>query len=113
MSFHTFVWVYPCDGEPLAIPSARDALTKFLDERALSHDVLKNLLEACGSALPASSPTLFFLDSWSVADLFEEVARCLPHASFAVKGVGEKPRDIWVREYADGAATFEAGPFHE
>lgn len=113
MSFHTQVWVHPFDGEALAISSVQNEITKFLDERALSHDVLKNLFEACGSALPGSSPTLFFLDSWSVADLFEEVARCLPHASFAVKGVGEKPRDIWVREYADGAATFEAGPFHE
>ncbi|MFL9867842.1 hypothetical protein PQR67_27015 [Paraburkholderia fungorum] len=113
MSFHTLVWVHPFDGEPLAISSAQDEITTLLDERALSHDVLKNLFEACGSALPASSPTLFFLDSWSVADLFGEVARCLPHASFAVKGVGEEPRDIWVREYADGAATFEAGPFQE
>ena len=45
MSFHTLVWVHPFDGEPLAILSARDVIATFLDERALSHDVLKDLFE--------------------------------------------------------------------
>ncbi|MFJ1209379.1 MULTISPECIES: hypothetical protein [Burkholderia cepacia complex] len=111
MSFHTQVWVHPFDGEPLNVAGVRDVISKFLDEYALSHDVLKNLSEACGSALPTS--TLFFLDSVAIIMLFDKLAECLPHSSFAVKGSGEDPRDIWTREYADGAVTFEAGPFHD
>ncbi|KWE64555.1 hypothetical protein WL77_19135 [Burkholderia ubonensis] len=111
MSFHTQVWVHPFDGEPLNVVAAREVLSKFLDEYALSHDVLSDLSDACGSALPTS--TLFFLDSMSIIMLFDKLAECLPHTSFAVKGSGEDPRDIWTREYADGAATFEAGPFHD
>ncbi|MBR7964345.1 hypothetical protein KDW41_28445, partial [Burkholderia vietnamiensis] len=45
--------------------------------------------------------------------LFDKLASCLPNVSFAVKGSGEGHRDIWVREYADGVSTFEAGPFDE
>ncbi|WP_322053151.1 hypothetical protein [Paraburkholderia bannensis] len=111
MSFNTRVWVYPCDGEPLNVASTRDELVKFLDERALSHDVLKNLMEAGQSALPTSID--FYLDSWSIIDLFTKLAQCLPDASFAVKGSGEEARDVWSREYSNGIVTFEAGPFHD
>ncbi|SEK13796.1 hypothetical protein [Paraburkholderia diazotrophica] len=109
MSFHTQVWVYPFDGEPLNVAGSRDRIVSFIDEHALSHDVLKDLTEACQSALPTS--TLFYLDSWSIIALFTKLAQCLPNASFAVKGAGEEPRDIWSREYENGAVTFEAGPF--
>lgn len=111
MSFHTQVWVHPFDGEPLNVDSARDAILTFLDEYALSHDVLSNLFEVCGSVFATS--TLFYLDSTAIIMLFDKLAQCLPHATFAVKGSGEEPRDIWTREYADGVATFEAGPFHD
>ncbi|AIO25449.1 MULTISPECIES: hypothetical protein [Burkholderia] len=111
MSFHTQVSVHPFDGEPLNVASVREELLRFLDEYSLSHDVLTNLTEACGSALPTS--TLFFLNSMAIVMLFDKLASCLPNASFAVKGSGEDHRDIWVREYADGVATFEAGPFDE
>lgn len=111
MSFHTQVWVYPFDGEPLDVARSQQELVKFLDERALSHDVLSNLFEACQSALPTS--TLFFLDSWSIIALFAKLAQCLQNASFAVKGTGDDPRDIWSREYSSGRVTFEAGPFED
>jgi hypothetical protein len=111
MSFHTQVWVYPFDGEPLNIASSRDEIVEFIDEHALSQDVLTNLLEVCQSALPTS--TLFYLDSWSIIALFTKVAQCLPNASFAIKGSGEDSRDIWSREYGNGILTFEAGPFQD
>jgi len=39
------------------------------------------------------SPNLTML-SWSIIALFDKLAEGLPHASFAVKGSGEDPRDI-------------------
>ncbi len=113
MSSHTMVWVHPLDGEALDVASVRVLLVGYLDESGLSHDTLTSLSEACASALPASSPTLFFLNSWMLIEVFGMLASFLPHASFAVRGVGEEHRDIWVREYADGVVTFEAGPFHD
>ncbi|ABO55474.1 hypothetical protein Bcep1808_2476 [Burkholderia vietnamiensis G4] len=93
------------------VAGVREELLKFLDEYWLSHDVLTDLTEACGSALPTS--TLFYLDSMAIVMLFDKLASCLLNVSFAVKGSGEDHRDIWVREYADGVATFEARPFEE
>ncbi|HDR8928323.1 TPA: hypothetical protein QDA71_004567 [Burkholderia vietnamiensis] len=93
------------------VAGVREELLKFLDEYSLSHDVLTDLTEACGSALPTS--TLFYLDRMAIVMLFDKLASCLPNVSFAVKGSGEDHRDIWVREYADGVATFEARPFEE
>ncbi|MBR8035786.1 hypothetical protein KDW59_27415 [Burkholderia vietnamiensis] len=93
------------------VAGVREELLKFLDEYSLSHDVLTDLTEACGSALPTS--TLFYLDRMAIVMLFDKLASCLPNVSFAVKGSGEDHRDIWVREYADGVATFEVRPFEE
>lgn len=113
MSFHTRVWVHPFDGEPINVALVRPALAAFLDESGIHHDTLKTLDAACASALPSSEPTLFSLDSYFLVTLFEYLAQQLPSASFAVQGLGEETRDIWVREFAGGTVQFEAGPFTE
>lgn len=113
MSFHTRIWVHPFDGEPINVASVRPALAAFLDESGIHHDTLKSLDAVCASALPLSEPTLFFLNSYFLISLFEYLAQQLPHASFAVQGIGEEARDIWVREFSGGTAQFEAGPFTE
>ena len=113
MSFHTRIWVHPFDGEPINVASVRPALAAFLDESGIHHDTLKSLDAACASALPSFEPTLFFLNSYFLVTLFEYLAQQLPHASFAVQGIGEEARDIWVREFSGGTVQFEAGPFTE
>ncbi|OYU09250.1 MAG: hypothetical protein CFE47_02555 [Pseudomonas sp. PGPPP1] len=108
MSFHTDVWVQPLDGDLLVLDSVRSELIAYLEENALSQDVYADLVTAC------TEPNGYFsLDSWSVRALFEVVARLLPKLSFAVRGVGEEMRDIWVREFTDGRISFEAGAFNE
>ena len=113
MSFHTMVWIHPNDLGPIPVERAVPAIQKFLDEHGVHQDTIKSLREACVSPLVKSGPTLFFLDSAFLAMLFGFLARALPETSFAIRGVGEEPRDIWVREFANGELQFEAGPFHE
>jgi hypothetical protein len=113
MSFHTQVWVVPLDGEHLNFKAAVQSVTNYLDEHGLHHDTLKSLAEACASAHSSNEPTLFFLDSISISNIFRVVSQALPTSSFAVKGIGEEPRDVWVREFASGSLVFEAGPFDE
>lgn len=113
MSFHTEVWVQSLDGEVLEVSTVRRELIVYLDENSLSHDTLKSISEACAPDLHALTNTLFYLDSWSIIALFTTLAVYLPNRNFAVRGVGEDPRDIWTREFSNGMVTFEAGPFNE
>lgn len=52
----------------------------------------------------------FSLDSHSIIDLMGKVAALAPSVTFALRGLGEDPRTIWVREYEDGKPRFEFGP---
>ena len=111
MSFHTLLWVHPYDGEALDIASIAPAIERFLDENGIHRDTVESLQQACASAFPSFEPTLFSLDGAFLAVLFEFIARQLPASSFTVRGVGEEPRDVWVREFSGGELQFEAGPF--
>lgn len=113
MSFHTMIWIQPSDLEPFPLERAVPATQKFLDEHGVHQDTIKSLREACASPFAMSRPTLFFLDSGFLAILFDFLARQLPDISFAVRGVGEESRDIWIREFSNGELQFEAGPFYE
>jgi hypothetical protein len=39
-----------------------------------------------------------------------KVAALAPSITFALRGLGEDPRTVWVREYEDGKQRFEFGP---
>lgn len=107
------VWIQPNDPEPIPLERAVPAIQEFLDEHSVHQDTIKSLREACASPFATSRPTLFFLDSGFLAILFDFLARLLPDTSFSVRGFGEEPRDIWIREFSNGELQFEAGPFHE
>jgi hypothetical protein len=52
----------------------------------------------------------FALESFSVIAIMADVATLAPEMTFALQGVGEEPRTVWVREYEDGQETFSFGP---
>jgi hypothetical protein len=52
----------------------------------------------------------FGLGSWAVIELIAEIAALTPERAFAVRGRGEDPRMVWVREYENGRELFAFGP---
>lgn len=113
MSFSTTVYLTLNDGNKSALTAIREDIAAFLTERALSQDVLKDIeqaFETYGSA----GGVAFNLEPWSVIALFTFVAERIPSLSFDVKGLGDLgPGDIWTREFVNGIAVFEAGPFED
>jgi hypothetical protein len=52
----------------------------------------------------------FALDSDSIILLVSQLAATAPEVAFAVRGMGEEPRTVWVREYEKGKESFAFGP---
>lgn len=50
------------------------------------------------------------LDSDTTIEIVAEIAKLAPKVSFAVRGLGEAPRTVWVREYRGGHERFAFGP---
>lgn len=113
MSFSTTAYLTLNDGDKAALIAIRDEIAAYLTEQALSQDVLKDLEQAFDMHR-ISAPVVFNLDPWSTIALFTLVAERIPSLSFEVKGVGDLgPGDIWAREFVNGVAVFEAGPFED
>jgi hypothetical protein len=52
----------------------------------------------------------FKLVSWCVIELMPKIAALMPNVSFMVRGRGEDPRMLWLREYEHGRVAYELGP---
>jgi len=108
MSFHTELWIQLEEGRAADVEGIRDHLTDYLDRNALHHVVYNDLITAF-----SLGKSILSLDGWSVRALLAEVSKLLPKLEFAARGVGEEIRDTWVREFAGGEQSFEAGPWNE
>lgn len=107
MSFATFLEIQHVD-DAIDIDAIAPQVLAQLDEDGIHHDVLKNLRAAF-----AGAETLLNVSPDYVAYLVERIAAMQPHVAFHARGRGEELRDVWVREFSDGAATFSVGSFLE
>lgn len=105
MSSCTYVeWHYLThdDFEMTSISNQIDALVRKLGWPWQTASDLKELFE--------SGEVKLALDSDSTIEVLAEVAKLLPDVSFSVRGLGEAPRMVWVREYRGGHERFAFGP---
>ena len=105
MSSCTYVeWHYLAhdDFDMASISKQIDALVRKLGWPWKTAANLKELFESGEVKLP--------LDSDSAIEIVAEIAKLAPKVSFAVRGLGEAPRTVWVREYRGGHERFAFGP---
>jgi hypothetical protein len=51
------------------------------------------------------------MESSDIDGLMNRISARFPEIRFCVRGSGEEWRDVWLREYERGSATFSVGPF--
>jgi hypothetical protein len=73
-------------------------------------DSLSNQIDAMVSKRVLHEDVASDLESGSIISVVAEIASLAPKISFAVRGFGEDPRTVWVREYEDGQERFAFGP---
>lgn len=103
MSSCTYVeWHYLAhdDFDMASISKQIDALVRKLGWPWRTAADLKELCESGEVKLP--------LDSDTTIEVVAEIAKLAPKVSFAVRGLGEAPRTVWVREYRGGALRVRA-----
>jgi len=105
MSFASFLEIQNL-GDEIDIESIRDDIAAILNEDGIHPAVLDNLIGAF-----AGEETLLNLPNSYLSYLVERIAALLPDVSFHARGRGEELRDIWVREFENGAAIFSEGSF--
>ncbi|MEQ1809193.1 MAG: hypothetical protein ABL889_04670 [Terricaulis sp.] len=105
MSYYTKVQLAFLGDETIDFEAIQPALARALAERHFSEDVLQDLAELFADG--ECSLGLFALD---IAELMLEAARASADAAFSVRGWGEAPRDVWLRDYENGEEIFALGP---
>lgn len=105
MSFYTHVRLFPLDVGTFDLPTLAPQIDALVAAAQLHEDVASDIKQ-----LLDKEEVGFSLDSFSIIDLIGKVAALAPSMTFAVRGLGEDPRTIWVREYEDGEQRFEFGP---
>ena len=105
VSFYTKIDIVYLDFPRFDFEKLTPQLEALMDKLRYSHDVIKDLKELGreGSAMPK-------LNSFCIIDLFSRIAPLDPKVPFALRGMGEHPRSVWVREYVDGKEVYAFGP---
>lgn len=105
MSFYTHVKLFPLDVGTFDLPTLAPQIDALVADAQFPEDVASDIKQ-----LLDEEEVGFSLDSGSVIDLMSKVAALAPSMTFALRGLGEDPRTVWVREYEDGKQRFEFGP---
>jgi hypothetical protein len=105
MSFATFLEILYVENK-VDVDSIQDELKKVLAEDGIHFDVLENLKTAF-----SGQETMVNVSASYLSYLVERVAGLQPAVSFHARGRGEELRDVWVREFENGEATFSQGSF--
>ncbi len=105
MSFYTQVKLFQLDVRDFDIPALSERIDTIVRDEQMHEDVAADIRQ-----LLADEEVGFSLDSRSVIALMTKVAALAPEVTFAIRGFGEEPRTIWVREYEDGRERFAFGP---
>ncbi len=104
MSYTTTVQISFLDEAP-DFETVRAALVRAVTENQYHEDVLDDL-----STLWAAGECTFNLFAMDIVGLMSEAAKASPDTQFSVRGWGEAPRDIWLRDYEGGAEVYSLGP---
>lgn len=105
MSFATFLEIQHVENQ-IDVDSIQDELKKVLAEDDIHFDVLQDLKAAF-----SGQETMLNVSASYLSYLVERVASLQPAVSFHARGRGEELRDVWVREFENGEATFSRGSF--
>ena len=105
MSFYTQVRLFPLDVGTFDLSALSSQIDTVVAAAQFPEDVASDIKQ-----LLDEEEVGFALDSRSVIDLMRKVAALAPNMTFALRGLGEDPRTVWVREYQDGEERFAFGP---
>jgi hypothetical protein len=106
MSFYTLAErFYLDDAGVFDVAGLSPRIDALVDKLGYSRDVADD-----ARRLLSEGRSDFAINSWALIELMADIAALAPQTEFAVRGVGEDPRMIWVREYAKGRETYAFGP---
>jgi hypothetical protein len=105
---------YPCqleigytdDSEPIDLDSIQEEVSKIISADTMD----PALLNPFRDAFDDGAAILPIPDDYTLK-IVELIAGLCPDKSFAARCCGEELRRTWVREFKDGKAIFEAGPW--
>jgi hypothetical protein len=108
MSYYSSLVLHYTGNSEISIADLASNLKNHLDTRRIHHDVIEDI-----SKLFSTGEATIKLYGYMIDDILLWVSAQKPDAPFGVQGRGEELRDVWVREYEKGEATFSRGPFDE
>lgn len=105
MSYYTAVEFHYFGEDDFDLDDVARALPAVLDNMSVSHDVMDDL-----RTLLHTSTASVQLYAEDVIQIFAQLAKMDPEVSFIIRGFGESPLDVWLREFRDGAVALAQGP---
>jgi hypothetical protein len=106
MSYYNCVYLQYFDSAEIDIGPLEEVIAAHLEQHGIFHGVFQDI-----ATLFETGESEFKLYTPMIDDILRLISRHSPQVEFGAQGRGEDLRDIWVREYAAGEATFSRGPF--
>lgn len=105
MSCSTHVRLFELDADVFDQSEVAPKIDMLVGQAQLPEDVAADLKD-----LFFKGEAYIALEYQSIIQLVSKLAAMVPNVPFAIRGAGEEPRTIWVREYEGGKETFAFGP---